>query len=170
MSLDALSKELPTEHDLTSFSMLLSAESDRGSAIMSSAFVEQTLWAMLNSFLVDEGETVRKEWFEGATAPFGSFSAKIALGFALGIYGPETKLKLDIIRNIRNVFAHRSLPLDFKHPTIMAECRRFSEKDFLPESDDPARTRYCAICLSLGRHFIRIAFKHGGKEIARELP
>ncbi len=168
--MDALSKELPSEHDLTSYIDLLSPESDRGAAIMASALLEQTLYVALNSFLVDEGEAARRDWFEGPTAPFRSFSAKIELGFAIGIYGPDTKPRLDVIRNIRNVFAHRSLPLTFEHPTVRAECRKLFDREFLPNADEPARTRYCAACLHFADKLIRISVKHGGKEIHRDLP
>jgi hypothetical protein len=169
VSLDALAKELPDEHHLATYSELLTAESDRSAAIMASAFVEQTLWVMLNSFTVDAGEQVRKQWFEGATAPFRSFSAKIELGYAIGIYGPLTKGRLDRIRNIRNVFAHRSLPLDFTHPTLKDECAKLFEVPFLKDADSPVRTRYCTACLWLGDKFIRIAVKHGAKVIELEL-
>lgn len=137
---------------------------------MASAFVEQTLWVMLNSYLVDAGDKVRKAWFDSPTAPFKSFSAKIELGFAIGIYGPETKARLDRIRNIRNVFAHRSLPLDFSHPTLKAECAKLFDLDFKNDGDSPVRTRYCSTCLWHSERFIKIAFKHGDKEFQTELP
>lgn len=63
----------------------------------------------------------RRELF-GINSPLGTFSSKIRIGYALGIFGPETLANLDVIRAIRNVFAHAKIPVQFTEPRLMAAC------------------------------------------------
>ena len=170
MTLKALSSELPNEDELKNFADILAGESDRSAAIMATSYLEMALFHMLNANLPDWGPETQKEWFDGATAPFRSFSSKIILGQALGIYGVLTTQRLNAIRNIRNAFAHRVLPLGFDHPTIVSACKDLVEKEFLPGASQPAKTRFCALCLRLGRDFLIDAVQQGGKEITTRFP
>lgn len=119
-TLSDLLTEIPANFSLEQFADDLVAESDRSAAIMASALVEQALYQMLVCSLADWGEATRRAWFEGPNAPFRSFSAKIAFAHAIGILGPTTTELLNTIRNVRNVFAHRVLPLDFTNPAVVA--------------------------------------------------
>ena len=115
MNPEALINEVPTEAYLKDMRPSVLAESDRGVAIMYSAMVEQALKSALCHKLSHLSETELYDWFGGPTAPFCSFSAKIKLGRGLQIYDESVEKKLNLIRKIRNVFAHRALPLDFEH-------------------------------------------------------
>ncbi|MGM4967818.1 MltR family transcriptional regulator [Tardiphaga sp. 1201_B9_N1_1] len=61
--------------------------------------------------------------FEGE-APLSSFSAKIKIGYALGLYGKIVRDDLDTIRTVRNAFAHSTVHLDFKTPAVSVVCNR----------------------------------------------
>jgi hypothetical protein len=119
-------------------------ESDRGFAIMAASFAETgLLWAILRR-LPDGGPDVRSQTFEAAGAPLASFSAKIIMGRALGVYGPVIAKELNQVRTLRNAFAHSLKPIDFSHPTIVRETAKLSLLGYssaLPQHDTP-RNRY----------------------------
>lgn len=53
--------------------------------------------------------------------PLRSFSAKISIGGALGIYDHKIQHDLNTVRIIRNAFAHSKKLLDFNDPLIVQE-------------------------------------------------
>jgi len=56
------------------------------------------------------------------------FYAKNHLAFAMGII-PETFLKdLEVVRRVRNAFAHAPAPVRFSDAPITAECRKMSSR------------------------------------------
>jgi hypothetical protein len=54
--------------------------------------------------------------------PIGTFSAKITVAFALGIFHTQTKHDLDLIRLLRNGFAHSRMLLRFETPAVKGVC------------------------------------------------
>ena len=58
-----------------------------------------------------------KELFKMA-GPLGTFSNKVLVAYALGVFGVETKNNFDIIRTIRNTFAHCRKPISFKTEAV----------------------------------------------------
>jgi len=50
----------------------------------------------------------------------GSFANKIIMGQAIGLYGQQTRRNLDIIRAIRNAFAHAKRPISFGDDELIA--------------------------------------------------
>jgi hypothetical protein len=112
--------------DLADFMDLLDelkGQNDRAVAIILPAQLESVLQEAIAARLVplDKREENRIFGYDG---PLGSFSAKIKIGFALGIYGPETRAHLDTIRAIRNTFAHSRKPVTFETPAVAAECAK----------------------------------------------
>ncbi len=144
----SLSDLRPTSSQLKSYVALLIRESDRGAAVMAGALVENALEDAAKMVLVDPGKTALTKWFQGPNAPFASFSAKITLGRALGIYDEEFEQRLILIKNIRNAFAHASIPLTFSHPLLKAECSKFSPKDSKSRNSDP-KAIFGITCLSV---------------------
>lgn len=167
-TLSELSRELPSKKNLLRFLDILAEEpSDRSAAIMAAGLCEQALLEMINTHMPDVGATARKEWFEGASAPFATFSAKIKLGRALAIYGPKTEDRLTRIKDIRNVFAHRSSPIKFTHPTIKQEVAKLAPPTPMERG---IRVRYGAVCFGYARTFIDIAHKNAGTDLILKLP
>jgi hypothetical protein len=99
---------------------------DRVAAVSSAAWVDDTLAAALSTRFVKMGKTWTDRVFDGAGAPLGTFSAKIVIGYALGLFGPLTRTDLDTIRSIRNDFAHNAGPLLFTQPDIAAKCAKLT--------------------------------------------
>jgi hypothetical protein len=53
--------------------------------------------------------------------PIGTFSAKILAGYAFGIYDESIRKNLDVVRQIRNGFAHSKTMIDFNHELVVRE-------------------------------------------------
>jgi DNA-binding MltR family transcriptional regulator len=80
-------------------------ESPRGVILTAAAFIDDRLRELISGYLMlNEGAT---KLFAGPTAPFGTFSSKIAASFALGLVSEHEYLAIDALRDIRNAFAHR---------------------------------------------------------------
>jgi hypothetical protein len=58
----------------------------------------------------------------GIDGVLGSFSAKIKTAFAFGFIDADLRDQFDRIREIRNVFAHSKIAIDFKTPEIHHAC------------------------------------------------
>lgn len=71
--------------------------------------------------------------FRDKGAPLSSFSAKIAVAHALGIFDDEYRDQLDRFRAIRNTFAHAIRPFDFNEPTIATECLKLDPRRLMNE-------------------------------------
>jgi hypothetical protein len=113
------------DQSLTSVTDEIERQSDRGAGIIAGAFVEDFLKDALRSRLRLTEAHEEKTFSDlfGRTRPLSSFSAKIDLGFLLGIYRAEIHQDLHRIRRIRNEFSHEREPLDFSRQKIVDHCR-----------------------------------------------
>jgi mannitol operon repressor len=111
------------EEDIKYFSAFLAEfqkETDRGAALVGAALIDTRLDAVLRSHLVDSKAV--DELMEGGNAPLGTFSSRIKMAYALGLI---TELEFDeceIIRRIRNYFAHGVHGLTFQDQKLSALC------------------------------------------------
>ena len=80
-------------------------ENDRAVAIVGPAFLDTLLTDMLVNFLVDDPKEVARVM--EPDAPLGTFSAKVALAYCLGLIGETIKADLRLVGKIRNTFAHQ---------------------------------------------------------------
>jgi DNA-binding MltR family transcriptional regulator len=91
--------------------------------------------------------------------PLYSFSAKIAMGHALGIYDQATFNDLTIVRKIRNAFAHSKKPIQFDHPAVIAELKK-ATTSAIPKKTWNAKGSdvflYGSLCMRLSTKLIRI--------------
>lgn len=94
--------------------------SDRTAAIVLASWVERTLEQFVLAALPRNDERTGKKLLE-RDGPLGSFYAKIHLGFALGLYEEATRDNLDIVRAVRNAFAHSAVQITFETPQAAAE-------------------------------------------------
>lgn len=81
-------------------------ESDRGAAILAGSFLEHYLGLFLRSKILDE--KIADKLFD-AMGPLASFSQRIAIAYAFGFIDKQQHADLDLIRKIRNHFAHNPL-------------------------------------------------------------
>jgi hypothetical protein len=58
------------------------------------------------------------------SGPLGTFDRKIKLAKHLGIFDAVMKSNFDIIRDVRNLFAHSKRLIDFNHPLVAAQLKK----------------------------------------------
>ena len=81
----------------------------------------------------------------GGNAPLGTFSARIAACLALGLITSSEKQDLNIIRGIRNEFAHREHGLNFSDGKIAGLCSSLKPRrpaDMVAAEGYPPRQRF----------------------------
>jgi hypothetical protein len=106
--------------DFAAFLQEFQGETDRGAALVGAALLDQKLLDTLKAFLI-EGR-ITDNLVEGANAPLGTFSARIKAAFALGLIDRHEQHECEIIRKVRNEFAHRVHGTTFEEPRISAWC------------------------------------------------
>jgi hypothetical protein len=112
----------PTFTDLPAMEQEFYGESARAVVILQASMVEALLeTAIQQKMRRDLSAEMKKDIFE-FEGPVGSFSAKVTIAFALEIIGPKTKRDLDLIRLMRNQFAHCRKPLRFDMPEVAEVC------------------------------------------------
>jgi hypothetical protein len=89
--------------------------SPRAAAILGAVFVDESLATLLKSKLKQDMKLLGDMF--GRSKPLGGFGPKINLGFLMGLYSEVARTELDIIRKIRNEFAHK-VARSFETPLI----------------------------------------------------
>lgn len=119
---------IPTPDEFVPFARELHAESDRGMALSGTAYLDDRLGKLIEAYLTRDTSAAKLIW--GGTSPLGTFSARIAMAHALGLIGNDERDHLNMLRKIRNLFAH-----DFRQkmdePVVVATMAHFKEiRDF----------------------------------------
>jgi hypothetical protein len=147
---------------------LFAKGNDRATAIMFGSFVEATLERLLAKQLrQDLNSDDRKKVFEYEGA-LGTFSSKTIMAYAMSLIGPVSRADLDLIRFLRNEFAHSRISFTFTTPEVSAVCaqlkipnepyhhipfgylQRVSSDELEAASDiNHPRTRYITTCHQL---------------------
>lgn len=90
---------------------------------MLAAFIDQSLeTALLTKFVLLEADD-QYEVFRSEAATLRDFYAKIQIAYASGIIGKSACSDLNLIRKIRNTFAHSHIDLSFDTPEIADACK-----------------------------------------------
>lgn len=97
----------------------LNGESARGAVLVAASFLDNLLHRVIQSFLL-EGKS-QEQLLSGFNAPIGTMSAKIALAAALGLLSERERRECDLLRKIRNKFAHSVHP-SFDDEDIKSLC------------------------------------------------
>jgi DNA-binding MltR family transcriptional regulator len=96
-------------------------ESDRGSALIAVAWVDDALEACLRSRFRDEKTIV--DSLLRQDGPLGSFSSRIKTAYLLGLITASLYSDLERMRGIRNAFAHVRRRVRFKDQSIKDRCK-----------------------------------------------
>ena len=113
------------ETDIQEFSKFLSefqGETDRGAALVGAALIDIRLSETLRAFMVSP--KAAGVLLDGGTAPLGTFSSRIKATFAVGLIDAHERAECDLIRKVRNEFAHQPHGITFADPKIEALCDR----------------------------------------------
>ena len=96
-------------------------ETDRGAAILAAAMLDQKLKTVLQDYLIEGKST--DFLFKGPNAPLGSFSSRQHLAYSLGLISEYEYNDCEIVRKIRNDFAHKfELEFSFNDKRISDLC------------------------------------------------
>src|SRR5262249_55456349 len=105
--------------------------SDRGTALIAVAWVDDSLEACLRAFFRDEknaGDRHQRivDALLQSDGPLGSFASRIKLAYLLGIITVSLYSDLEIMRKIRNSFAHGRQTVRFSDQSIKDRCKSLS--------------------------------------------
>jgi hypothetical protein len=78
-------------------------ESERAAIVLAGSFVEHYIANFIKHFMVDDPAV--EEWFSGF-GPFASFDQRISTAYAFRLVPPWMRKDLNLIKKIRNHFAH----------------------------------------------------------------
>ena len=99
------------------------SESSRGAAILASIWIEKLLEQKLGTLFTYGNSKSRQKLFN-LNGPFSTFSAKVLAAYTLGWIDSEIFDDINLVRKIRNEFAHKILSKDFES----REIRRLIDK------------------------------------------
>ena len=127
--------------------------SPRSAAIILAAHVEDSLHLALARRLRIKPSSWR-EVFSTERGPLGTFANKISMADAIGLISSETRRNLDIIRHLRNAFAHAMRPISFDTKEVADLCAMLRPPSPLPpttgthaDAENPTpRQRYQHTC------------------------
>lgn len=186
-NLRALTRADPTFEHLEALEKeLYASASARATAVMFGSFVEVALERLLASKMRPLNSKDRKQVFEYEGA-VGTFASKTVIAYAMKFIGPVTRADLDLIRFLRNEFAHSRIPFDFQTPEVAEVCKhlqfpelpgsliphgylsRVADDELATATDRTApKTRFILACHSLS--YRMILETHGPREGDMALP
>ena len=134
---------------------------DRSAAIVAAAFVDDYLARALKRRMHQDEKAINEMF--GSSGPLGSFSSKIRLALLTGLCSNAACKDLDIVRAIRNEFAHSVLTMDFQSQrvkdlsanlsftqnvkmTITPEGKPSAKMEMFSETPKTPRERYLRAC------------------------
>ena len=98
---------------------------DRDAAIVGTSMIDRGLEAAILREFVALSKRQIEAIFEG-NGPLISLSAKIKIGYALGIFAEHARDDLEKIRKVRNAFAHSIQEVSFDTPEVRDICNSIS--------------------------------------------
>ena len=120
--------------DLNSFSGRFRSESDRACAVLGAALLDARLESLYH-----RGLRCLKDELLSHAGPLGTFSARIRLARALAWISADVQYDLDMIRSIRNEFAHNfDHDLSFGDQSLANKCRTLKIAQVLIDANDHA--------------------------------
>ena len=159
---------------------------DRATAVLFGSFVDTSLERLLASKMRQDLSSEMRGNLFGPNGPLGTFSSKIALAYALKLVGPISHGDLELIRELRNQFAHSRMSFTFETPAVREVIARFRIPDqpkvfvpirYLERFKDPAereaaadikapRTRFIVACHELAKRiFTQINYPQEGDAV-----
>lgn len=121
----------------TNLTKELDKESERALAVLAAAYLDYLLGQLIATQMVVDTNEVEKLLMEGATAPLSSFSSRIDMAYCLGLVDKSEQRDLNLIRKIRNDFAHKFSDISFNAPQIASRCRELSAAKIGGQPDAP---------------------------------
>lgn len=124
-----ISETHPHLHGFMEFLGEFNKETERGTALAAAVMLDELLGRTIEAFLIPNKGS--KALLDGFNAPLGTFSARIASAFAFGLLSETEYRECEIIRKVRNEFAHQ-IKVSFNTEKIVSLCTQlhFSAKSY----------------------------------------
>lgn len=149
--IDASVDQLPAEggrriSEVITFRKSITNESDRGAGLMAAAFIDDRLAELISSKLINDDALIKSLLdFNG---PFGNFSARIEVSFGFGLIPNNVRRDLNLLRKIRNDFAHTANQVTFYDQPIASRCRELALDNKSKDANPRGKfTRAMVVCL-----------------------
>lgn len=97
-------KERASLDSLNRFMGLVGKQDDRAMILSLATFLEDSLGRLLLAYF--RTCTATKELIEGFNAPLGTFGSRIKAAYAVGLIAEDQYKDMEILRKVRNHFAH----------------------------------------------------------------
>jgi DNA-binding MltR family transcriptional regulator len=117
--------------DWSTWSQQLQSETERGLATTAAAILDHLLARLIEGFLIND-PLATKKLLRGPFSPLGSFAARTAAAYSLGLISEEERDDLDTIRDIRNEFAHKPTSPSFSDKTIARKVKNLKIPKIVP--------------------------------------
>jgi hypothetical protein len=108
----------PAFDEVIAMKRSLADESERGSALVALAFIEDSLSHAIRARLPGSDASVSSLF----TGPLRSLKPKLALALALDVITLQLATEIRLLAEIRNRFAHTRKPLSFEEPSVATLC------------------------------------------------
>lgn len=118
--------------DLSKYIEELKRETDRGLPLVAMALLDEKLRDTLESFCVNKKSAVKL--LDEMNSPLGTLSSRLDSCFAFGLIDEFEYAEINLLRKIRNEFAHAKHGLSFDNEKIRGLCSTL--KTDLPEGED----------------------------------
>lgn len=158
--------------DLDAVATEFYATSDRATVILQASALESILQQEIKQRFAQpvSGDLIDRV-FEG-NGPLATFSNKILMGEALGLFGPLFRHDLNLVRELRNGFAHARHAMTLETPVVAEMCKNLQVPDSkyrqppfpylnlfpnptIAQDERHPRTRFTTACVSMSLWFVR---------------
>ena len=102
----------------------LQSESDRGATILAAVWIENLLELKFKKLFVKSNSKARLKLFD-LNGPFDSFSSKILAAYRLGWIDSDIYHDINLVREIRNKFAHELHGINLESPEFRERVDKF---------------------------------------------
>lgn len=114
-----LSRQIPSPGEQQEIANEIFGGSDRTLAIILAAEVERFLEFAILAKFTNKEDVDKLICQDGLLA---TFSRKIQIGYAMGLYNSEERDDLNCIKDVRNDFAHSVMPICFNTSSVKDRC------------------------------------------------
>ena len=102
----------------------LRSESDRGGTILASVWIDNLLERKLRALFTQGNSDTRRKLFD-LNGPFSGFSSKTLAAYSLGWIDSDIFHDINLVRKIRNLFAHELHGIDLESPRLQRLIEKF---------------------------------------------
>jgi DNA-binding MltR family transcriptional regulator len=122
------------------FNEMFSMHTERGAVLNAAALVDEALAHAIQGYMI---RSSLKEYMFSPGRAFGDLGVRIRLAYLMGVISKNTYNELEVVREIRNRFAHDHNVKNFAHAAIAAHAAKF---EFIPalKSVDVGRESFLA--------------------------